>query len=76
MAFAAIYEAIGRLPVMLVDLRLVNSCIFVVGNYEVAEQIVRSSDCFLYGPPKVPEIWKPFEYLIGPRSIITAEGEE
>ena len=76
MAFAAMHEAIGRPPVMLVDLRPVNSCLLIVGSYQVAEQISRSSDQFPYAPPKVVEIWKPMEYLTGPKSIISAEGEE
>ncbi|KAK3316871.1 cytochrome P450 [Apodospora peruviana] len=76
MAFAAMHEALGRPPVMLVDLRPVASPMVVVSNYEVAEQIVRTSDRFPYSPPKVPEIWKQLEHLAGPKSIISADGEE
>ncbi|KAM7184581.1 cytochrome P450 52A11 [Rhypophila sp. PSN 637] len=76
MAFAAMHRALGRPPVMLVDLRPVASCMLVVANYEVAEQIARSSDRFPYSPPKVPEIWKHLEYLTGPKSIISAEDNE
>lgn len=76
MAFAAMHRALGRPPVMLVDLRPVASCMLVVGSYEIAEQITRASDAWPHTPPKVPEIWKQLEYLTGPRSIISARGEK
>ncbi|KAG8412484.1 hypothetical protein J3459_015948 [Metarhizium acridum] len=48
----------------------------VIGSYDVAEQIVKPSHRWPYTPPKVPEIWKRLEYLTGPRSIISAKGDE
>lgn len=47
-----------------------------IGSYEVAEQIVRTTDRWPYTPPKVTEVWKQLEHLTGPRSIISATGEE
>lgn len=76
MAFAAMHQALGRPPVMLVDLRPVASPMLVIGSYEVAEQIMRSSDAWPHAPPKSPEIWKQLEYLTGPSSILSAGGEE
>ncbi|KAM7188007.1 cytochrome P450 52A11 [Naviculisporaceae sp. PSN 640] len=76
MAFAAMHEALGRPPVMLVDLRPVSSVLLVVGNYSIAEQVTGSSNLFAYGPPKVREMWKEFEYLTGPSSIVAINGEE
>ncbi|KAG8406025.1 hypothetical protein J3458_021368 [Metarhizium acridum] len=76
MAFAAMHEALGRPPVMFVDLRPASSPMLVIGSYDVAEQIVKPSHRWPYTPPKVPEIWKRLEYLTGPRSIISAKGDE
>ena len=76
MSFAHMHRVLGRPPVMLVDLRPVASCMVVVGSYEIAEQMSKASDRWPYTPPKVPEIWKNLEYITGPRSIISAKGEE
>ncbi|POS74875.1 cytochrome P450 52A11 [Diaporthe helianthi] len=75
-AFAAMHEALGRPPVMFVDLRPVASPMLVVASYKVAEQIARSSDRFPYSPPKTPEIWTHMVHLTGPKSIASSQGEE
>ncbi len=76
MAFSSMHKALGRPPIMLVDLRPVTSCLLVVGSYEVAEQITKATDRWPYTLPKTTEIFKPFAYLTGKKSIITAQGEE
>ena len=76
MAFAAMHQALGRPPVMFVDLRPASSPMLVVGSYEAAEHFAKSSDRWPYSPPKAPEIWKSFEYLTGTKYIISAKGEE
>ncbi|KAJ6519419.1 cytochrome P450 [Mycena sanguinolenta] len=74
MAFATMRDALGRPSVMFIDLRPVSSCIAVIGTYDIAEQIVNSQ--LPYSPGKVPEVWKLLEALAGPRSILSAKGEE
>ncbi|KAF7367262.1 Cytochrome P450 52A11 [Mycena sanguinolenta] len=74
MAFAAMRDALGRPSVMFMDLRPLSSCMVAVGSYEVAEQIISSQ--LPYSPGKVPEVWKLLEHLAGPRSILSAKGEE
>ncbi|KAI1249029.1 hypothetical protein MGN70_008636 [Eutypa lata] len=62
-AFTEIQEALGRLPVIFVNLR------------PAAEQLVQTSDRWAYAPPKAPEIWKQLEYPTGPGSIISVRDE-
>ena len=76
MAFTAMHEALGRPPVMFVDLRPAASPMLIIGSYEAAEQLVKPSDRWPYTPPKAPQVWKHLEYLTGPKSIITARDEE
>jgi cytochrome P450 len=76
MAFTAMYEALGRPSVMLVDLRPVAWPMLVIGSYEVAEQVVKASDRWPQSPPKTSKVWKHLEYVTGPKSIISAGGEE
>lgn len=61
---------------MFVDLRPAASPMLIIGSYEAAEQLVKTSDRWPYTPPKAPEVWKHLEYLTGPKSIISARGEE
>lgn len=70
------HEALGRPPVMLVDLRPVTNPLLVVASYKVAEQVARSSDRFPYSPPKNPEIWSHMEHLTGPTSIASSKVSE
>ncbi|KAK7743719.1 hypothetical protein SLS62_010498 [Diatrype stigma] len=76
MAFTAMHEALGRPPVMFVDLRPAASPMLIIGSYEAAEQLVKTSDRWPYTPPKAADVWKQLEYLTGPKSIISARGEE
>ncbi|RLL95949.1 hypothetical protein CFD26_105886 [Aspergillus turcosus] len=43
--------------------------------HEIAEQVARSSKQFPYSMPKTPTL-QAYKYLMGPHSILTAEGEE
>ncbi|KAG8158186.1 hypothetical protein KVR01_011947 [Diaporthe batatas] len=75
-AFAAMHEALGRPPIMFVDLRPVTKPIVIVASHMVAEQIAKSSDRFPYSPPKNAEAWSHMEHLTGPTSIVSSHGEE
>lgn len=73
MAFAAMYDTLGRPPVMLVDLRPVSSPMLVIGSYEVAEQITKATSQFPCSPPKDLDVWAPFVHLAGTTSILTSK---
>lgn len=73
MAFAAMYDTLGRPPVMLVDLRPVSSPMLIIGSYEVAEQITKATSQFPYSPPKDLDVWAPFVHLAGTTSILTSK---
>lgn len=47
----------------------------MVGNYELAEQVTRSTKKFPYSIDKSP-LMRPFDYVFGPHSILTVQGEE
>lgn len=66
------HRALGRPPVIFIDLRHISPPLVVVGSYEVAEQIVKASSRFPYGPPKSPEAWNHLEHLTGPTSIVSS----
>ncbi|KAI1323020.1 cytochrome P450 [Xylariaceae sp. FL0255] len=56
------HPALGRPPVMLIDLRPVSPPLLVIRNYAVAEQIA-------------PETWNHLQYLTGSMSIASSQGE-
>ncbi|KAI1169481.1 cytochrome P450 [Nemania sp. FL0916] len=74
-AIASMHEALGRPPVMLIDLRPVSPPLLVVGSYEIAEQIVKSTSRFPHSPPKAPETWNHLQHLTGSMSIASSQGE-
>ncbi|PYH46164.1 cytochrome P450 [Aspergillus saccharolyticus JOP 1030-1] len=73
--FGEIQQSLGNPPLFLVDLRPVVGVIGIVCNHEVAEQVSRSTKAFPYSMSKSPTM-KPLEPLLGPHSVITAEGEQ
>lgn len=54
------HEALGRPPVMFVDLRPVASPMLVIASYKVAEQIAKSSDRFPSSPPEGSRNMEPY----------------
>lgn len=66
------FEALGRPSVMFVDLRPIASPMLVIGDYQVAEQIVKSSALFPYSPGKEPHVWDHMVSLSGPTSILSS----
>lgn len=70
--FSEIYEALGKVPVFLLDLQPVAPVLCVVCGHDVAEQVTKASRAFPYSIPKAPTT-RAFEDLFGPRSIVVAE---
>ncbi|KAJ8132862.1 hypothetical protein O1611_g762 [Lasiodiplodia mahajangana] len=72
--FSDMSEALGRPPLMLVDLRPISKPMVVIMNHEIAEQVSRASTLFPTSPPKVS--FKHLEHLVGPTSILSSHGDE
>ncbi|KAK3374831.1 cytochrome P450 [Podospora didyma] len=68
MAFSAMHEALGRPPVMLIDLRPLNWCMVVIATYEVAE-LWKTME-YLTGPTSIisshGEEWKALRKRFNP----------
>ncbi|KAI0109157.1 cytochrome P450 [Nemania sp. FL0031] len=72
--FSNMHEALGRPPVMLVDLRPISRPMVIVANHEIAEQVSKASNLFPTSLPKTSLTH--LEHLIGPSSIIASHGDE
>ncbi|KAI1352317.1 cytochrome P450 [Xylaria sp. FL0043] len=72
--FSDMHEALGRPPLMFVDLRPINRPMVLITNHEIAEQVSRASELFPTSPPK--SFLKYLEPLIGPTSILASHGDE
>ncbi|KAI0602681.1 cytochrome P450 [Biscogniauxia sp. FL1348] len=67
------YEALGRPPLMFVDLRPVNRPMVLVSSHEIAEQVSKASKDF---PTSIPKADLSYLLpLIGPTSILGAHGD-
>ncbi|KAK6220855.1 hypothetical protein LQW54_001774 [Pestalotiopsis sp. IQ-011] len=53
MAIVAMNGALGRPPPMFMDLRPINEHTVVVGDYEIADQLIKASKTFFYKPSEV-----------------------
>ncbi|KAI0154588.1 cytochrome P450 [Xylariaceae sp. FL1272] len=74
MIFAEMHQALGRPPLMLVDLRPVNRPMVLVTNHEVAEQVSRASALF---PTSVPKSDLGYlEHITGATSILAVHGDQ
>ncbi|KAL1848924.1 hypothetical protein Daus18300_013433 [Diaporthe australafricana] len=75
LAFAAINEALGRPPLMFLDLRPFGPPMVIVRNHEVAEQIVKPFKSYPYSLPKMPSVYGHMMHVTGPTSILPSQGE-
>ncbi|KAI1410686.1 cytochrome P450 [Hypoxylon sp. FL1857] len=76
LAFAAMNKALGRPPLMFVDLRPFSRPMVVIRSHEIAEQISKPSKAFPYSLPKMPEVYGHMVHVTGPTSILAAQGED
>ncbi|KUJ24522.1 cytochrome P450 [Mollisia scopiformis] len=76
LALAAMNEALGRPPLMFVDLRPAGPPMVVVRSHEVAEQISKASERFPHSLPKMSEVYEHMIYMTGPTSILSSQGED
>ncbi|KAI1825848.1 cytochrome P450 [Xylaria intraflava] len=76
LALKAINEALGRPPLMFLDLWPFGPTIVVIRSHDVAEQVSRGSKQFPYSLPKMPEAFDHMVHVTGPTSILGANGHE
>jgi cytochrome P450 len=76
LAFVAMNEALGRPPLMLVDLRPVGPAMVIVRSHEVAEQVSRATKLLPHSLPKMPQVYEHMSHITGPSSILALAGEE
>ncbi|KAM7190409.1 Cytochrome P450 [Rhypophila sp. PSN 637] len=75
LSFVEMHREMGRPPLMFVDMRPIADPVVVVGNYDVAEQITRTSDTFPTSPPKSEKSTTRLVHLTGPTSILAQHGD-
>lgn len=73
LAFAAINQALGRPPLMFLDLRPFGPPMVIVRNHEVAEQIVKPFKSYPYSLPKMPSVYGHMMHVTGPTSILPSQ---
>lgn len=71
LAIVAMHRALGRPPLMFLDMRPISDPMVVVANYDIAEQITKSSDTFPISAPKSHAFVSRMRYLSGATSILT-----
>ncbi|KAK4206888.1 cytochrome P450 [Rhypophila decipiens] len=76
LAFVAMHQALGRAPLMFLDARPIGDPVVIVGSYEIAEQISKSSNIFPTSPPKSSRSLTRLMYMMGPKSIFSSYGDE
>ncbi|KAI1204237.1 cytochrome P450 [Annulohypoxylon truncatum] len=76
LAIVAMNRALGRPPLMLIDMRPISKPIVVVGDYEIADQLTKASKLFPTSPPKSASSVERLLHLNGPTSILFQHGEE
>ncbi|KAI2467419.1 cytochrome P450 [Annulohypoxylon bovei var. microspora] len=72
--FSEMHEALGRPPLMFVDLRPVNRPMVLVSSHEIAEQVSRPSKIFPTSLPKTDLSY--LLHLTGPTSILLSHGDK
>jgi len=70
--FEEMWEALGKPPVMAVDLRPVGYPLLLVTSHEIAEQVSRPSKLYPLSTPKSPT-WTHMAPIIGMTSILGKE---
>ncbi|RYP80361.1 hypothetical protein DL769_002510 [Monosporascus sp. CRB-8-3] len=76
MAMVAMSQALGRPPLMFVDMRPINDPLVVVGDPEIADQLTKASKVFPTSPPKSSRSLERLSYVLGPTSIFSQHSEE
>ncbi|KAI0552666.1 cytochrome P450 [Xylaria curta] len=76
LAIVAMSKALGRPPLMLIDLRPISDPLVVVADHGIADAVTRASKEFPTSPPKSYRSLQRLLYLMGPSSIFSQHGDE
>ncbi|KAK8075558.1 hypothetical protein PG997_010221 [Apiospora hydei] len=76
MAIVAMNQALGRPPLMFVNLRPISQPMVVVGDHNIADQLTRATPAFPTSPPKSSRSLDRLQYIMGPTSIFSTHGDE
>ncbi|KAI1503597.1 cytochrome P450 [Biscogniauxia marginata] len=71
LAIVVMNRALGRPPLMFIDMRPINDLMVVVGDYEISDQLTKASKIFPTSPPKSSKSLERLLYLTGPTSIFS-----
>lgn len=75
LVFKDMHDALGKPPLMFVDMWPASKPVVLLTSHELAEQMARSSSKFPFSPPKASPI-KDLVHVTGEKSILTSEGPE
>ncbi|KAI0200172.1 cytochrome P450 [Astrocystis sublimbata] len=76
LALVDMSKALGRPPLMFVDLRPISEPVVVVADHEIADAITKASKSFPTSPPKSDGSLQRLLYLMGPASIFSQHGDQ
>lgn len=76
LAIVSMNRALGRPPLMFIDMRPINDPMVVVGDHEIADQLTKASKIFPTSPPKSSRSLERLLYLTGQTSIFSQHNEE
>lgn len=75
MVFSDMRDALGKPPLMVVDLRPVTYPMILISDPAIAEQVSKGTKAFPRSIPK-SETEKHPAHLMGPKSVLTAQGDD
>lgn len=75
MVFFDMRDALGKPPLMVVDLRPITYPMILISDPAIAEQVSRGTKAFPRSIPK-SETEKHPAHLMGPKSVLTAQGDD
>lgn len=71
LAMVSMSKALGRPPLMFVDLRPISEPLVVVADHTIADAVTRASKEFPTSPPKSQRSLQRLLYLMGPSSLFS-----
>ncbi|KAK8121735.1 hypothetical protein PG984_010405 [Apiospora sp. TS-2023a] len=76
MAIVAMSQALGRPPLMFIDMRPIALPMVVVNDHDIADQLTKVTPIFPTSPPKSSRSLDRLQYMLGLTSIFSTHGDE
>ncbi|KAK8073003.1 cytochrome P450 [Apiospora saccharicola] len=76
MAIVAMSQALGRPPLMFIDMRPIALPMVVVADHDIADQFTKPTPIFPTSPPKSSRSLDRLQYMLGLTSIFSTHGDE